>query len=78
MFSTLRNRVAARAGAALASSTSSTLARAFGSAPHVRLPKLQAMIGNQWVKGSAEFETVNPATEERVAHVTQCGKAEGR
>jgi aldehyde dehydrogenase (NAD+) len=52
--------------------------RSFSAAatPKIRLPKLQAMIGNKWVKGSAEFETVNPATEERVAHVTQSGKAE--
>jgi len=52
------------------------LLRSFSSAPNVRLPNTGAMINNEWVTGSAQFETFNPANEELIASVTNSGEAE--
>jgi len=34
------------------------------------------MIGNKWVKGTSTLQTINPATEDVIAHVTDSGPAE--
>jgi len=53
--------------------------RAFSSvsqAPKIQIKRTHAMINNEWVKGSKTFETLNPATEEKLADVTFCQQAE--
>jgi aldehyde dehydrogenase (NAD+) len=53
-----------------------THVRAFSAPPKVNIRRTEALIANEWKKGSHQFPTLNPATEEVIAHVTHSGKAE--
>lgn len=46
------------------------------AAPKLTIRRTEALINNEWVKGKEKFATLNPATEEVLAEVTQSGKAE--
>lgn len=51
--------------------------RTFSSAPpNVRIPNTGALINNEWVTSSRTFDTLNPATEEVIASVSNSGHAE--
>jgi len=56
--------------------SSSGANRQLSSRPHVAIRRTEALINNEWVKGSDKFATVNPATEEVLAEVTYSRKAE--
>jgi len=51
-------------------------ARAMSMAPKIVLPKTGALIDGQWHSSSNTFETINPATEEVIAAVTNAGAEE--
>jgi len=46
------------------------------AAPTVEIKYTQAFINNEWVAGSDTFTTENPATNEVLAEVTNCGQTE--
>ena len=52
-----------------------TLARSFSS-PSVTIRHTQALIDNEWVSSGNTFPTLNPATEEKICDVTNCGQRE--
>jgi len=44
--------------------------------PNVTIRQTAAMINNEWVTSGSTFATYNPATEEKICDVTDCGRKE--
>lgn len=50
--------------------------RSFSAAPNVTIRHTQALIDGEWVSSGDTFPTINPATEEKICDVTNCGRKE--
>jgi len=54
----------------------SSLTRAYSAQPNVTIRHTAALINGEWTTSGRTFETLNPATEEKICDVTNCGQKE--